>query len=217
MAGYLVPMTTALATTTATQLTRFGYAAQVYMRGSQPIIWLTNAARNSTAMTILGRVLQTLKTAGSWIGVATIVDTLLPGDIPFVPSLGGDGGGGILPGTGGSGPHPASVVKTWNANGVNFVRLADGRLGAQNKLGTWKYWRPKKPIVLYASGASDLNTLLKADKAAERQLKKLKKAVDRRFPDRRRRETPKPAPPPQVAGTPAIIIEGGPGHVVQKS
>lgn len=132
-------------------------------------------------------------TATTAAGIA-ILDALPGVD---VVSFGGGGGGG----------HPGQVVKTWSANGVDFVRLSDGRMGAFSvKRGTWKYWKPKKPIVMYSGGSSDINTLLKADRAAERQLRRLKKAIDRRFPARPRRQTP-----PSTA--PVIIQESGPGGV----
>ena len=115
-------------------------------------------------------------------------------------------------GGGGNSMHPGVVTKEWNANGVPFVRLADGRMGAMRKDGTWRYWRPRKPIVLYASGSSDLRTLLRADKAAEKQLRTLKKAIDRRFPTRRRRRSASG----HTHGDGDIIIESGAGSVAHR-
>jgi len=79
-----------------------------------------------------------------------------------------------------------SVVGSWTANGVQFVKLSDGRLGARNKRGMWKFWRPKKPIVLFASGARDINTFLRADAVLDRQAKRLKKVISRRSPNPKR-------------------------------
>ena len=78
------------------------------------------------------------------------------------------------------------VVGSWTANGVTFYRLADGRLAVQNKRGRWKVWRPKKPIVLYASGAKDLNTMLRADRALNTQAKKIAAVLNRRAKPRQR-------------------------------
>ena len=139
-------------------------------------------------------------------GGLSILESLAPGDqVPLVPpALGFEFGAGTAP----AGGHPGQVSKQWNANGVPFVRLSDGRMGAYSaKKGTWRYWRPKKPIVMFAGGSSDLRTLLKADRAAERQLRRLKKAVDRRFPSRPRRRSSSGQP-----GT-TIIQESGAGGV----
>jgi len=76
-------------------------------------------------------------------------------------------------------------VGTWTANGIRFYRLVDGKIAVQRKNGTWKVWRPKKPIVLYSDGADNLKTLLKADRALDRQSKRLRKMLDRRAPRRR--------------------------------
>lgn len=139
---------------------------------------------------------------------AAAADLLIPNS--FGPIL-GLGGGDLLspaPITSETQAHPASVVKQWTANGVQMVRLSDGRMGAfSKKRNAWKYWRPKRPIVLYSGGSSNLNTLLKADRAAERQLRKLKKVMDRRFPRRQRTSRP------SSSSGQTIIQETGPGGV----
>ena len=123
---------------------------------------------------------------------ATGLDIPGPGNLPFIgpslPSLPG------APGSNGSGQYlpvqgipQVAIVGTWVANGITFYRLADGRLAVQNMKGRWKVWRPKKPIVMYASGASNLRTLLRADKAVAGQVKKLKKAISRRTTTTRRK------------------------------
>jgi len=103
-------------------------------------------------------------------------------------------GGGIIPGFGlPDGPGfptigtltGVQVVGSWMANGVRFYRLSDGRFAVQNSKGRWKVWRPKKPIVLYADGASSLKTMLKADTALNKQSKRLAKMLNRRAPRRR--------------------------------
>lgn len=132
---------------------------------------------------------------GAAIWVATdVAANIVGGDIVSPLPIGG--------GTDGA-AHPGQVVKSWEANGVAMVRLADGRMGAYSKKrGSWKYWRPKKPIVIYSGGSSSLQTLLKADKATEKQLRKLKKAIDRRFPGSSRRRSPT-----------MVIQEQGPGGI----
>lgn len=172
---------------------------------------LSRAVRTAQGMRISWANMGPLQRVMTAVGVAEGVDILLPWDLPGLSDL-IPGGGGIQigpaspAGGGAPGAHPGTVTKTWTANGVPFVRLDDGRLGAySSRRGSWKYWRPKKPIILYAGGSSDLRTLLKADRAAERQLRRLKKAVDRRFPTRRRSRA--------SAGR-NVVIESGPGHVI---
>ena len=105
-------------------------------------------------------------------------------DTGIIPGFGFPDGGGTLGMVMG-----IQVVGSWHANGVTFYRLATGQLAVQNKHGKWKLWRPKKPIVLYASGAGDLSTYLRADKALDKQAKRLRKSLDRRAP-RRKSSTP---------------------------
>ncbi len=90
----------------------------------------------------------------------------------------------------------AHVIGSWNTNpanpsqGVTFYRLSDGKLAVQNKKGRWKVWRPKKPIVLFADGAKDLKTMLRADKALSKQAKGLAAMLNRRAPKPRRTKEP---------------------------
>jgi len=99
------------------------------------------------------------------------------------------------------------VVGSWEANGVTFYRLMDGKIAVQNKKGRWKVWRPKKPIILYSDGASSLKNFLKADVALDKQAKKLRKALDRRAP--RRQRTPKAATAVAVRPGVQVIDTGG--------
>lgn len=128
-----------------------------------------------------GWVRQGLAFLGVTIGSEIVIEGvsggegLLPGRI--VPGSASYGVGDIIDGN--------QIVKVWVANGVNFVRLANGRLGAQRKDGTWKFWRPRKPIVLYSDGASDIKDYLRADNALDKQAKRLRKSLDRRAPRRR--------------------------------
>lgn len=101
--------------------------------------------------------------------------------IPLVPGGPDVGHPGIDP------SHHA--IGSWVANGVTFYRLADGRLAVQNLKGRWKVWKPKKPIVMYSDGASSLKTFLRADRALDKQAKRLAKALNRRAPRSRRSQT----------------------------
>lgn len=112
------------------------------------------------------------------------------------------GGGPTIPfGAMGSGGMGVTIIGGWNANGVRFYRLSNGSLAVKNKKGRWKVWKPKKPIVIYPGGASNLRTLLKADKAVDNQIKKLKKIINRRNPPRRQNK-PK-------------MIDGATGSIIQ--
>jgi len=141
-------------------------------------------------------VQSALRVAGVTAGVLLLTEAFDDGN-PFIPDIfEGNGGSphGSLPGHVGS-----QIVGSWQANGVTFYRLTNGSLAVQNKHGRWKVWKPKKPIVLYASGAGSLKTFLRADSALDKQAKKLRKALDRRAP-RTRKAPVKP-----------VIVRSGPG------
>ncbi len=181
---------TAIATRIVIGLARVPVAgAAVRTVGQSVYVVWANAAQNP----IVRAVWRGLQIAGIITVPITILDAVPGVDIP-----------GFLPDGGNQSIHPGQVVKSWTANGVAMVRLADGRMGAfSKKRNSWKYWRPKKPIVLYSGGSSNLKTLLKADRATERQLRSLKKAIDRRFPSRPRSRQPHTT----------VIQETGPGSV----
>ena len=123
-----------------------------------------------------------LAAVGIGVGAELALDLGGIDDTGIIPGFGlPDGGLGMVMGI--------QVVGSWNANGVTFYRLATGQLAVQNKHGKWKLWRPKKPIVIYAGGAGDLSTYLRADKALDKQAKRLRKSLDRRAP-RRKSSTP---------------------------
>lgn len=118
-------------------------------------------------------------TGGIVIGTELALDLAGIDDTGIIPNFGfPDGSPAQLPN--------AVIVGQWTANGVRFYRLSDGKIAVQRKNGTWKVWRPKKPIVLYAGGASNLKTFLRADSALDKQAKRLKKALNRRAPTRKR-------------------------------
>lgn len=124
------------------------------------------------------------------IGVGYELAQELPGIRDIVP--GGEAFPIGIPGVGDSSRPDlnailgVTVIGSWRANGVTFYRLSDGKLAVQNKHGRWKVWKPKKPIVLYASGATDIPTLLRADNALNKQSKKIAKMLNRRAPKPRK-------------------------------
>jgi len=162
------------------------------------------------------------------IGIGAMI--VFNGDIPFItlPGQGGDfdesqEGGAIIP-TGPAvdiqiGANPgipgkqlgAHVIGKWNTNpknpalGVTFYRLSNGWLAVQKKNGSWKTWKPKKPIVLYANGASNLKTMLRADKALNKQAKAIAGMLNRRAPRPRKKE--KDDKPTIVVAAHSRIIE----------
>ncbi|PCH75931.1 MAG: hypothetical protein COB96_07400 [Planctomycetota bacterium] len=74
----------------------------------------------------------------------------------------------------------AMTVSTWDANGVEFHRLSDGRLAVRNKHGVWKIWRPRKPVVLFTTGNANLKDILKADRILQKEAKKISKLLRNR-------------------------------------
>jgi hypothetical protein len=150
--------------------------------------------------------LRTAMAALGFTGATIAIDSTLESfDLPsFGPDFLNPGGNGgvdiqIQPGV------SAQVVGSWEANGVRFYRLLDGKIAVQNKRGRWKVWRPKKPIVLYADGASNLKTMLRADRALNKQAKKIAAMLNRRAPR-----------PRKAAAKGPIIIESGPGNVISR-
>lgn len=132
-------------------------------------------------------------------GVANLIDFFIPDSILSTFNL--DDIGGLFGGD--QAMHPSPVVKSWSTPTANFVKLQDGRGGAQKADGTWTYYRYPKSTPIYASGARNLKDMLKADRALERQMRAVKKAVDRRFPAKPRRA-------PKVN----VIKESGAGELI---
>lgn len=170
--GGLVPLATP-ATAGAIVLTLAGLTAK-FGPGLAKLIW---------------PLLKSIAIAGGLVGAITWTASLW-GKLPtwaqaLLIALGVGIGTKIILGLGGNDEEVpaalgAAVIGTWEANGITFYRLADGRIAVKNTKGRWKIWRPRRPIVLYAGGASNLRTLLRADQAAYKQLKKLNKAIARR-------------------------------------
>jgi len=149
--------------------------------------------------------LQTaLGSVGAAIGIDLLMDLpdafeIIPGGILPASLGGGRNGGAIeLAAIHIPGDMAAHIVGTWQANGVTFYRLSDGRLAVQNKKGRWKVWRPKRPIVIMPTGAVDLRTMLRADAVLNKQAKRLAAMLNRRAPRSKRSKTM----PPEV-----VIVE----------
>jgi len=162
-----------------------------------------------------------VRTALTQVGIGVGALIAFNGDIPFI-TLPGQGSGLPVP----LGPElppvdiqvgghlhalGVTIIGSWNTNptnpamGVTFYRLSDGKLAVQNKKGRWKVWKPKRPIVLYAGGASNLKTMLRADKALNKQAKKIAAMLNRRAP--RRKSAATSAPNPIILGNNARVVD----------
>jgi len=130
----------------------------------------------------------TLIQAGIGIGTLITIDMFsssggevngITGDLPMLPQSGEHLD---IPGI-----HlGAHVIGGWTANGVKFYKLSNGQIAVRRKNGTWKVYRPPKPIVLMPTGSGDLRTLLRADAVITKQAKKIRAMLDRRAPRTRR-------------------------------
>jgi hypothetical protein len=166
-----------------------------------------------------------VRTSLTQLGLGVGAMVAFNGDIPFItlPGQGESNGPNLVPfgppvppATGAvdiqiGGIQGVSIIGSWNTNpsnpsqGVTFYRLSDGKLAVQNKKGRWKVWKPKKPIVLYANGASDLKTMLRADKALNRQAKRIAAMLNRRAP--RRRSGPGTPTKPIILGNSNRVVD----------
>lgn len=182
-----------------------GNGAPVIEGQAIQIMRLSELIRRFGQIAILAPVIRLLQTFGrnarirwnelpAWartvlvsVGVVAGTEFIIDDPVGIIPFLGDDTIGGFPSGFHG---HPGlgqvSVVGSWVANGVTFYRLSDGKLAVQNKRGRWKVWKPKKPIVLYAGGAVNLKTMLRADRVLDAQAKKIAKMLNRRAPRARK-------------------------------
>ena len=156
-------------------LRRFGAIAVI-----QPVIRLLQGfGRNARVR--WNDLPQWAKTVLVTVGIIAGTEFIIDDPVNIIPFIGDDPG--ALEGFHG---HPGfqqtSIVGSWVANGVTFYRLSDGKLAVQNKRGRWKVWRPKKPIVLMPGGATNLKTMLRADRLLDRQAKQIAKMLNRRAP-----------------------------------
>lgn len=148
----------------------------------------------------------------AWLRTVLGVLGITAGVELVIDAIPGTTGEGMLPGFGlpdaMGGPPLGQVVGSWEANGVRFYRLADGKLAVQNKMGRWKVWRPKRPVVLYPGGAGNLRTLLRADAILTKQAHQLARMLARRTGTKRRLAKPTTT---AVLVTPAqhALMQGG--------
>ena len=122
----------------------------------------------------------------------------MPNGHPIVPFTGGGSLANSL-----AGIDLSQIPPSWIANGRPFWHLANGYIVVQRKNGSYKAWKPQKPIVLMPSGAKDLRTFIRADAVLQRQAVKLAKVLRRRSPAGSR-------------GKPKTVVvrESGPGGVL---
>lgn len=141
-----------------------------------------------------------------------LADTFLVDiDIPFVPSI-------PLPGLGDNGAAPmiggdpvdfaiaqhGPVVKSWVANGTPFYLFMDGWQAAQKRNGTWKFWKPKKPIVYVPGGPMSKRNARRLASIYNMEKKRAKKEFN--LVDSRQGQGAR-------VSKPTVIVETGPGSV----
>ena len=78
------------------------------------------------------------------------------------------------------------LASEWEANGVEFWRMVSGHIGTRNQHGVWKVWKPKRPTVIFPTGATDLKDFIRADHALDKQSTKIAKTLRRRGYDVKR-------------------------------
>lgn len=135
-----------------------------------------------------------LPALGASAGYDVIFDLDDSGEaVPAFPMIPGGQLPEGLPTGPGQQPGPGVVIiGGWVANGRRFYRLSDGKIATQKNSGKWTVWRPKRPIVMYATGAADLDVLLRADRAVDKQSSKLAKMLRRRGYAVAKKAVPKP-------------------------
>jgi hypothetical protein len=123
----------------------------------------------------------------------------------------GNGGMGLtlVPGLGNL-PPGVWIVKQWRAprdGGVQFYKFSNGLIAVQKLDGTWKVYRPRKPIVLYAGVGNNRRSIMRAAHIVRAEVKAWK-SMEKFFGMQRRRALPAPK-----RGR-AVVIEHGSGSVV---
>ena len=103
------------------------------------------------------------------VGLHEAYDEVIQGDEQDVAELVGGDGRALakimnLPAVEGlpSGVGQVTVVKTWVAGGVPFWRLSNGVIVVQKLDGTVRWYRPKRPAVLYAGSGNTRRSIRKA-------------------------------------------------------
>jgi len=153
------------------------------------------------------------------IAAAVLLGTLIAGDtftpdldIPFIPSfpLPGlfDGNGTAAPAGGDQVDFAIAqhgpVVKSWVANGTPFYLFMDGWQAAQKRNGTWKFWKPKKPIVYVPGGPMSKRNARRLASIYNMEKKRAKKEFN--LVDSRQGQGAR-------VSKPTVIVETGPGSV----
>jgi hypothetical protein len=145
--------------------------------------------------------------------VATLIttDTFTPDiDIPFVPSIplpGGNGAAAVIGAVGAidfAVAQHGPVVKSWVANGTPFYLFMDGWQAAQKRNGTWKFWKPKKPVVYVPGGPMSKKNARRLASIYNAEKKRAKKEFN--LVDSRQGQGTRTAKP-------TVIVETGPGSV----
>jgi len=178
--------------------------AALAARAIQVVRQMPGFSGNIVTAGVWGRLPSWVRAALGAVGIGVGGSLLgVPGFGDF-PGLGG-GDDGHMPTHMTDGHLGAHIVGSWVANGVTFYRLSDGKLAVQNKKGRWKVWRPKRPIVIMPTGATNLRTLLRADKVLNKQAKEIASMLNRRAGGRKRST---------AATKPVVVVqESGPGSV----
>ena len=145
---------------------------------------------------------------------AVLADTFLVDiDLPFVPSIPLPGSpNGAVPGlsavTGGAIDFAVAqhgpVVKSWVANGTPFYLFMDGWQAAQRANGTWKFWKPKKPVVYVPGGPMSKKNARRLASIYNAEKKRAKKEFN--LVDSRQGQGTRTAKP-------TVIVETGPGSI----
>jgi len=155
------------------------------------------------------------------IAAAVLLGTLITGDtftpdidIPFIPSFplpGLFGGNGTepMPGAGGDAvgfaiAQHGPVVRSWVANGTPFYLFMDGWQAAQKRNGTWKFWKPKKPVVYVPGGPMSKRNARRLASIYNMEKKRAKKEFN--LVDSRQGQGAR-------VSKPTVIVETGPGSV----
>jgi len=122
---------------------------------------------------------------------------------------GGMGGLTLVPGLGNL-PPGVWIVKQWRApkiGGVQFYKFSNGLIAVQKLDGTWKVYRPRRPIVLYPGVGNNRRSIMRAAHVVRQEVKAWK-SMEKFFGMQRRRALPAPK-----RGR-AVVIEHGSGSVV---
>ena len=124
---------------------------------------------------------------------------------------GGNGMNGLtlVPGLGNL-PPGVWIVKQWRApriGGVQFYKFSNGLIAVQKLDGTWKVYRPRKPIVLYPGVGNNRRSIMRAAHVVRGEVKAWK-SMEKFFGMQRRRALPAP----KRAKT--VIVEHGSGSVI---